>query len=270
MNSLYIFVDAERPDQYLNSLVYCVLKRDVRRVTFAHIKGLIPSTESSDGLSGRVMGKVQAQLAALSEDGEYLITSGERSGQRLDLRKECGEEKAAQTRAYYSRCRDLSVSYSNEEIEYAQLREYLRRIARQSATTFVDVTAIRKRYLGDLVAGGLVEGLGGLHTFDIILPADFDRPWLMLIHELEPGGSKAFAYTNLLDTQVYKSCKRSVVVRTPGYWMALTATLILITAAVVAFTQLGPSSNATQGFFYVSSVASILSLAFMFLVPRSR
>lgn len=67
MRSLYIFVNAERPDPYLNSLVYCVLRRDVRRIVFIHIKGLTDvanASKSPDGLSGRVMGTVQAQLVS--------------------------------------------------------------------------------------------------------------------------------------------------------------------------------------------------------------
>jgi hypothetical protein len=266
MRSLFIFVNAERADQYLNSLVYCVLKCDVREITFVHIKGLTSSTHGVDGLSGRVMGKVQAQLEALAE-GEYPITSGARTGQRLSLQNEYGE-RAREVRAYYARCRELPIMYKNDEVPYAELRSYLRGIARSSKAAFVDVTAIRKRYLGDLVAAGLVEGLKGLHTFDLTNKPNFEEPWKMLFHELDTDDQPAFAYTNILDTEVYKSCLKAVLVRTPAFKVGFGVSVIVIVLAAVLFTILGTGSKATQAFFALTSAASLVSLALVFWPPR--
>jgi hypothetical protein len=272
MNSLYIFVNSERPDQYLNSLVYCALRRDVRKVEFIHIKGFAETTagpKNLDGLSGRVMGAVQSQLEGLAERGEYSFRSGPRSGERILLKNEYKDSRAEEIKAYYKSFRDLAISYSNVELDYVDLRSRLRQIAKDGRQAYVDVTAIKKRYLGDVVAAGLVEGLGGLHTFDLLAEQpDFERPWRTLMHELEQPVPPAFQYANILDTPVYRECARLVVVRAPRLAASVITTVILLTAVALGDWRLGPQSPWTQAMFAVSAAASILSLISVFFTPR--
>jgi len=272
MNTLYMFVNSERPDQYLNSLVYCVLRKDVRKIVFVHIKGLADTEQTPknlEGLSGRVMGAVQSQLEGLAERGEYLFKSGARPGERVLLKNEYPDAKAAEIQGYYKSCRDLAISYSNDELDYLDLRARLRAIAKNGRNAYVDVTAIKKRYLGDIVAAGLVEGLVGLHTFDLVgSQADFDRPWRTLIHELEQTPTPGFQYANILDTPVYRSCVRLVVVRAPRLSFSIAATAAFLIAVALGNWLLGPQSPWIQRLFLASSAASILSLIFVFLKPR--
>ncbi len=215
MKSLHLFVNSERPDQYLNSLVHCVLRHDVRKVIFVHIKGLDDAEQSSlkgsGGLSARLMGAVQAQLEGLAERGEYLFKDGPHSGERVLLKNEYTDLEATHIQAYYANCRNLSISYSNDELEYTDLRTRLSDIAKDGREAYVDVTAIKKRYLGDLVAAALIEGLRGLYTFDLLgsHKPDFDRPWRTLLHALESAPAPAFRYTNILDTEIYRECAGS-------------------------------------------------------------
>lgn len=271
MKSLYLFVDSERPDQYLNPLVFCILQHDVRRIVFLHIKGLRDTDStglSVDGLSGRVMAAVQGQLEGLAERGEYICSSGTHSGQHVMLATEYGDEEARRIREYYGRCRKLPISFSNEELDYDNLRTRLRTIAREGRAAFVDVTAVKKRYLGDVVAAGLVEGLTGLFTFDLTSQLDFEHPWRMLIHDLEKGERIRFLYLNLLDTPLYRTCTKLVVIRAPRLIAAVAATVLTLILVLVGYRMVGADSAIIQVGFVVSALASVLSLVFVFLPPR--
>jgi len=73
MKSLYLFVDSERPDQYLNSIVHGILNDGVRSVFFWHIRR--PDGDEQpvpDGYSARVMSDVQALLSSLADRAEYI------------------------------------------------------------------------------------------------------------------------------------------------------------------------------------------------------
>jgi hypothetical protein len=271
VNSIFLFVDSERADQYLNSIVHCVLRLDVRRIAFIHIRGLVGSRDSADGrgVSGRTMGAVQAQLEGLAERGEYLFTAEQHAGQRHLLVDIYGPERALEIQTLYRQCRNTALEYSNEEIEYGDLRQCMRRIARLGAGTYIDVTAIKKRYLGDLVAAGLVEGIQGLYTFDLVgARPNFDEPWRMLIHDLDGRLPSAFTYTNILNTPVYQACVRLVALRAPALRATIGATVALLVAVAAAAWYFGPESGAIRTLFAISGIASILSLVFVFMPPR--
>ncbi|MCY1060154.1 hypothetical protein [Nannocystis sp. SCPEA4] len=273
MKSLYIFVDSERPDQYLNSLVYCALRCDVRKVKFVHIKGLGAegkSIRNIDGLSGRVMSAVQVQLEGLAERGEYVFMSGPRSGERVLLKAD-PKARATEVQLYYKSCRDIAISYSNEEIDYLDLQRLLKTIAKTERGAYVDITAIKKRYVGDIVAAALVEGLAGLYTFDLLsnVQPNFDQPWQNLVHELEASNQAAFQYVNIVDTAIYRKCAHTVVVRAPRLAISAISTVAFSTAVALGYWYLGAQSPWTQTFFAVSGAASVLSVMFVFFTPRS-
>lgn len=272
MRSLYIFVDSERPDQYLNPLVHCILHEDVRHVVFLHIKGLSDAVRDGGlaaGLSGRVMGTVQAQLEGMAERGEYTFFAGHRDGERVLLAAEYPDVEATQIQGYYRQCRRLSIQFANEELEYEALRGRLRRIATARQDAFVDITAVKKRYLGDIVAASLVEGIKGLFVFDLKgAKPDFERPWRMLIHDLEKQVPASYEYVNILNTAVYRTCARLVVVRAPRRMIAVVATVLLLGLALLIYGPLGSDSALVTGLFLIAAVASILSLLFVFMPPR--
>ena len=272
MKELYIFVDSERPDQYVNSVSHCALELDVRNITFLHIKRLTSGEGSREnsGLSARVLAAVQAQIENLAERHEYVSRSDGQRDIRLDLRDEYGEGRAKEIAGYYKRLRQLPLNFSNKEIEYSLLREVLAEIAAKKSAAYLDITAVKKRYLGDIVSAGLVEGVVGLWTFDLLVEKpDFSRPWQMLIHDLiEPHGRPRFQYTNVLDTETYKACRRLVFVRSPRYQLAAAVTIGLLVAGGLGFHFLGESSAIVKSILAVSGVASIISLFLVFWSPR--
>lgn len=272
MKSLHIFVDSERPDQYLNTIVHCVLERDVRTIEFLHIRMLtsVDTQSPSNGLSSRVMAAVQSQLKSLAERQEYTSQSADGSHQRVELAGIYGSEKAAEVAAYYGRVREISLSYSNREVDYEALRSVMQKLAENRDDAFLDVTAVKKRYLGDIVAAGLVEGIRGLWTFDLLTRStDFDRPWSMLIHDLRSSGKGTYRYTNILDTQTYKACVRLVFIRAPRYKRMAVGTGVLILVSALGYFILGEDSQAVKVVLAMSGIASIASLALVFSPPRT-
>src|SRR5882757_8719623 len=155
---------------------------DVRTIVFVHIKRLTSSESllGSSGLSARVSSAVQTQIDNLAERQEYVSRSDGQPDQHIDLLEEYGAERAKEISAYYKRFRQLPLEISNREIEYSDLRPTLAQIAQRGPDAVIDITAVKKRYLGDIVAGGLVEGVTGLWTFDLQLEkSNFAEPWRM-------------------------------------------------------------------------------------------
>lgn len=272
MKELHIFVDSERPDQYVNSVVYCCLERDVRSIVFVHIKRLTSAERAQEnpGLSARVMAAVQAQIENLAERRQYVSRIDEDQHILVDLRERYGEDRSREVAAYYRRVRQLSLHFSNLEIEYADLRKTLAVIAKKKSNAFLDITAVKKRYLGDIISAGLVEGLSGLWTFDLLLERPhFSEPWRMLIHDLVEGQRRDFHYANLLDTETYKSCKRLVFIRSPRYRLAATLTILLLLIGGFGFYVVGESNALVKAVLAMSGLASIASLVLVFWSPRS-
>jgi len=171
MKTLYLFVDSERPDQYLNSIVHGVLHENVRAVFFWHIQR--PEAESATtGYSARVMHRVQTLLTALAERGQYI----DARDRRISLEAKYGGEGVKAIRDYYTRSSSVSVSFSNQDIQHKDLRDKLRSMKRHSQSYICDVTGLRKLFLGDLAAIALVENLRGLFVFDLIRAPDFEQP----------------------------------------------------------------------------------------------
>jgi len=270
MRELYVFVDSERPDQYLNSVIHCVLNCDVRRINFIHIKRLTDSDASREntGLSARVMGAVQAQIQNLAELGEYIQYRYNQPGERIDLKNVYETDRFNQLQAYYKQFRRLSLEFSNQEIEYSKLRVMLAGISQKNLDNIIDITAVNKRYLGDIIAAALVEGIQCLWTFDLLLKPDFERPWKMLIHELTHESDIGYRYTNIIDTDTYKNCIRLVFIRAPRFRIAASIAFILLFTVGISTIFLATNSTFLQILGPVSSISSILSLAYVFWSPR--
>jgi hypothetical protein len=267
MNELHIFVDSERPDQYLNSIVHCVLEREVRTVTFLHIESLTSADDgrTNPGLSARVMAAVQSLLESLAVRQEYLSTTV-----RFRLADSYNVERACEISTYYRRVRELPVAWSNRAVPYENLRDTLKVIAAKGSVAFLDVSAVKKRYLGDIVAAGLVEGIRGLWTFDLLIPrADFEKPLTMLIHELCVTRPLNYRYANLLDTATYKDCAKLVFVRAPKYRRMAIAVVSLIVVGAIGYVLLGKDSEIVQFVIAISGIASIAALALVFNPPRN-
>lgn len=282
MKTLYIFADSVRPDPYINSIVHCVLDRDVRTIKIIHIRGLgrLQETDGQDtqeisrqgsGFSGRLLGDIQAQLKGLAERGEYTFAEDhERKGERLLLDNDYDSVKVIQIQDFYRRYRSISVSWSNADIDYSHLRSELRKIAKEKYSAYADISTVRKKYLGDIISAALVEGLEQLHTFDILLPKlDYQHPWRMLIHDLIKDQKSLFSYVNIISTPIYRDCSRVVFVRAPRLAFSEIATVVFLGGAFIIYWKIGSSNQVMQTVLAMSGIASLLSLVFVFVTPRN-
>lgn len=270
---LYVLVTSERPDAYLNSVAHCILHEGVRTVEFIHVRGFgeQSSTQSSEGKSAKILRRVHTLLEDLVTFGEYRHFEGEESGTKVDLKKIYPPDRLAAIKNLYSACLRPEIQLTNKDIDYSGLRGLVSHIADKVPSAIVDVSSVKKGFIGDLVAASVVEGLQSLYTFDLLKRADYDHPWTMLFHDLNPNGSQKpqYKYVNLLDTQVFRECSRSLLVRKPSLYISLVLGFILLMATLAAYLIYGESNWFVQFTFIMSAIASLLSLVHG-LFPTSR
>jgi hypothetical protein len=274
--SLFIFVDSERPDAYLNVVVHCILFKDVRAVHFVHIQGLYKLDGESDadtlsrGLSGRVAANVQELLKALAERGQYFLHDPKNLQAAVPLAQCYGPEATKSIRQLYRRCRAQSVEYSNREMPYMELRRLLKQVAPMKDLAIIDITAIKKCYVGDIVVAALVEGVEGVYTFDPRVRPDFEHPWRMLIHDMldEHEIPKHYQYVNIADTELYRNCARSVAFRAPRLALAIFMSLVAMLLATLMLVKFNGDGLWSRAFMGLSGSASIIALVLVFAPPR--
>jgi hypothetical protein len=267
MTRLIIIVDSERPDAYLNSVVHNLRSRATSEVSFIHVHGFPGDTGSRDpsDLAARVLGSVLRRLEALALRAEYVDDRGALTA----LDRQNGSISSEAVKRFYSSANIRSVKFSSEEIHYRDLRTFLRTVRRKGRDYVVDITGGRKRFIGDFVALGLVDDLGGVRTFDVLVPIDFARPWRFLLHELETRPTPAFEYVDLLETRIILDCARAVVVRAPRFGLAWAFAVTLAALGVGINWWSGLDSNVAKWVNVLAQFATFAALAFIFFPPRS-
>lgn len=218
--TLYLFVTSERPDQYLNSMAHCLLYRSIRKVVFVHIKGLGNADEGENSLAERsisdiVLRNVQILLDSLATACEYRYFTGSEAGQRVSLGSIYPPEQVTSIKQFYKRCLDVEADWDLGKIDYPNLRKELARIRKDEPSSILDITSIKKHYLGDILAVSIVENIHQLYTFDPTTKPDFDHPWTMLIHDLQPDDAviRQYQYVNIVDTPVFRDCFNAVLLQ---------------------------------------------------------
>jgi hypothetical protein len=232
MKTLYLFVTSDRPDQYLNSVAHCVLNEGVRAVEYISVRYPDQNNQQPGGLAGKIAHRVTVLLNEIVNDGSYKnFQEPDPLSSRHDLRT-IYPDRLNGIRELYRPC--LSLQPKAIDLPSTQLREKIRSVA-QSTDSIVDITSAKKSLLGDILAASVVEGLDRLYTFELTSPPDFDRPWSMLLHDLLPAG-KGYTYVNLVETDVFKECSRSILVRPPYLkGISLAAIVLLVATAVLVF-----------------------------------
>lgn len=270
--TLFLFVNSERPDSYLNSVVHCILNEDVRNVEFIHVPGSKDSKTAGQSVSATVQRLVVTLLEDLAASGKYRHLVGERSGEREDLRQIYSSERLHEIQGIYRRCAELGLNWHNRDVRYQDLRKEIRSIARKKPDSIVDVTAAKKGLLGDVIAAAVIEGLRSLHTFEMKARPDFDKPWTMLYHELAARESlpPGYEYVDIIDTPVFDECSRSLLVRRPSLISSVVVALVGLLVMLIAYFTLGEESWLVRSAFAASTVASLLSVVFTLFPPRGQ
>ena len=273
--TLYLFVTSVRPDPYLNSIVHCLLYKAVDKVVFVHVIGL----ESNDiqkngttenGISANVSRRVQTLLESLAIDGEYREFKDTLDRSRIDLSTIYSPTRLSEIKNLYKLSLTMQVSWVHRDVEYLNLRTELARIRKEEPTSLFDITSIKKRYLGDILAASIIEGIANLFTFDAKPTPNFEKPWTMLIHDLQPDDpeNRLYNYVNIVDTHIFRECSSSILVRTLPFKISLGIATILLIILVAFYFLYGESNIFIQLLVLASAVASILSTYFNFFPPR--
>ena len=273
--SVYLFATSERPDQYLNPILHCLQYKNVSKVVFVHIKGLEHtnsngSTVKERGISAAVLRNVQVLLDSLALAGEYRYFIGKKSGERVKLQDYYSTEQLATIQNTYKQFLDKEANWSHRDIEYLDLRKELANIYRKERGSIFDVTAINKRYLGDILAAGIIEGLKEIYTFDLKITPNFDEPWKMLFHEFltEKQKGDCYQYVNIVNTPIFRESASSILVRTLPLKISLVIAPILIIILIAINFYYGSTNWAIQTLAIMSTVAGLLSVYYNFFPPR--
>jgi hypothetical protein len=139
-------------------------------------------------------------------------------------------------------------------------------------TPIVDVSAIKKLYIGDLVAASVVEGVDSLHTFDLVCKPNFKEPWTMLYHDLNEvtQAEPKYRYINILDTPIFKQCSRALLVKKPSLAISLGIGLLILVGTSLAHLYFGVSNWFVQLVFILSSTLGILSFFYNIFPLRNQ
>jgi hypothetical protein len=260
--------------------MHCVLFRDVRRIELLHIQGLRSSqSPQKNGLSTRIHANVTKLLTGLAEHGTYIEIDDSNDEQQphreFGLGPDYNASQLAALRSFYRKYYSLDIEFrARRNMEYKELSTWFREIAPLDASIIIDISSIKKRYIGDIIAVALVEGITGIYTFEITSTPDFQHPWRMLIHHLTGAHETntqtqpSYSYINIIDTEIYRQYRRTVLIRAPQLRIALVATFVLLVITGIATFLSSGDSTWIRIFSTMSGTASLAALALVFLPPR--
>lgn len=254
--TMVIFATSRDPDPYVNALGYGVHHMDVARVEFILLSEHDYKPDSDwESLAHRLVARLGGQLDALA-DGKYL-----RKGS--DGAFMSPESLATPASAeFYRRVRDAYQNCAHRVVPLKDLPE-LFRSWRSGEPPIVDVTALKKNLLSDVVALAIAYGFKELHSFELRRVSTHDAA--SLIDVLSPNAD--YVYRNLLNSAasakaVALARRWDLTIRGVG---ALTAFVLLGTVALIA-TQGAASAGAWIS--VAGSVASVVGLGLTLRASR--
>ncbi len=180
MRDLHIFVTTDRPDQYLNSIVYRI-KKGTKKIVFVQVE--------DSRIEQVQLNLLRTNVYNLLQDlsmGFYRYYTGVSKDKVVQLDTEYNADDFAKLRALYSLCLTDGIDWTVERVQYLDLRHYISILGKKE-DIIIDVTSVSKVYIGDILACSLLENIDKLYTFEV--KPNFDKPWKTLIHELEEGNT---------------------------------------------------------------------------------
>lgn len=269
---LYLFVTSDRPDQYLNPILHCLQHKNLSKIVFLYVENRAGSDNDTSSSARSVRENVESLLSSLAHEGKYKYFTGNMRGTEVDLlQKGYSLDKLASVKEKYALLRARKVSWSDQDIDYFELKDELARIHTTEPDSIFDVTAVSKSYLGDIFAIGVVEGIDNIYTFGLNRSPNFDKPWESLFHELnfrKPGDKKGYDYVNLTKTYIYDKCTKSILVRQPSLVLSLLVAIALLITLIITSFVFGPTNWLVLIISGVATIASLLSFYFIFFPPR--
>ena len=254
MKNLYIFVTTDRPDQYLNSILYCI-EKGVRNIILVQVEDARIDQVQLNLLQTNIYNLIQ-NLSL----GFYKYYTGSFKDKTIQLELEYNSPDFVSLKAKYANYLTDNINWKVERVQYLNLRDYISVFGKRTDIV-VDVTSVSKVYIGDIFACSLLENIDKLYTFELLCPPNFDKPWKMLIHDLVEG--KTYRYTNLVETPIFKESKKSILIRTVPLLVSIVGTVIFVAVTLCATLLLGFSSIFIQ---IVSTIGTVLGIISFFLI----
>jgi hypothetical protein len=252
LRDLYIFVTTNRPDQYLNSIVYRI-EKGTKKIVFVQLEDSRIEQVQLNLLRTNVYNLLQ-NLST----GFYKYYTGNSKDKVVQLDTEYNTDDFAKLKAKYSLCLTDGIDWTVEKVKYLNLRSYISALSKKK-DIIVDVTSVSKVYIGDIFACSLLENIDKLYTFEV--KPNFDKPWKTLIHELEEG--KTYRYINLVETPIFIDSNKSILIKTTPLLFSIVGTVLFLAVTLVATFMFGFSSVFMQ---VVSTIGTVLGIISFFLV----
>lgn len=259
MKPLYIFATSERPDAYINTLAYSLDHLQVTAIYIIVISEHDYAEEVREGklLASTVVSNISEQLSALSS-GRYI-----KSWSAPDVRPTDTLQVRASTDVY-RRCLEAmnKSGTTGIVIPLSNLDRTLRAYVSKSSCV-IDVSALKKNLLVDVVATLLSIGFSEVYSFELKKRQAYDQT--DLYHNLRVN--EDFIFRNLARSEsVTKSLHRI------SRWSARSQALMLFTALLAAIfiplSFIWKDSSLLSALNIAAMAASIGSYLFLFVNER--
>jgi hypothetical protein len=215
----YIFVTSDRPDPYVNVLVYALRSHPISEVHFVAIKEHNYSNEEMVDRLGGIAASVQTRLEELSQ-GRY----GEAVSSHID---------AGWIRTYEECVEKLErIPVTKLVISWVELDSKLAKFISNGQSMF-DVTTLKKNLLVDVVVLLLSRGCVDVYSFELMSAPQYNEHGL--IHMLSPSD---YTYRVLAESRHVDSAKKRMISRTIDFraLILLTVVIALVVVLVQVFT----------------------------------
>ncbi len=263
MSTLYIFITTNRPDQYLNSIVFSILEERVNRIVLVQIK-----RADGEKISANILRQNIIELIRNLSSGHYRYYTGSKEGTIIDLSGEYNPQQLAEINTKYQQCLSDKIEWEIKRFNYSEMRKCMAELNKQDKHSIFDITPVSKLYIGDIFACCMLEDIQKLYTFNLKIEPNFSQPWKMLFHHLEKD--KDYDYVNLVETPVFRESTKSILIRTFPLIISIVGTLIFVSLTLAATFILGTNAVITQAINTVGVALGIVSFFLIYFPIRGK
>lgn len=262
MNELYIFVTTDRPDQYLNPIVHCILK-GTNRIVFVQIEDA-----RMDQIQLNLLRSNVYELIKNLAKGIYRYYTGNLRDTIVNLDSQYNSNELARLKSQYLPLLRDNIKWDFERIKYLDLRNYISLLKKKkTANIILDVTSVSKGYIGDILACCLLENIDQVYSFELLIKPNYENPWKMLIHDLEEA--KQYRYLNIVETPIFRASSKDILIRTTPLLISIIGTVLFVGLTLAANFMLGNNSGVTQAISAVGTALGIISFFLIYFPIRS-
>lgn len=260
MKVLYIFVTSDRPDQYLNPIVYC-LSKGINRIVFVQITR--PGVQQ---IQINTLCRNVYDLIYNLSTGIYKYYTGKDQGKEVSLTTKYTDTELSDLKARYKLCLSNDIKWDTESFEYSGMKQAITSLNNREKNSIFDITSVSKSFMGDIIACCLLENIQKLCTFEITGKLNFGEPWKMMIHELKEG--KSFNYINIVQTPVFQERAKQILIRTTPLIICVVSTIACVVLALTTTFILGESHVVSKSMNAIGIALGIVSFFLIFFPVR--